>query len=211
MSAQSAHDKGLHGGCPGCASLAPSALPGSTTSLCLLCPRKVWKPRARGLHCRPAARHRSGSSSCWKGRFFSRQCFLWAGQSFCWHWEPQYLATWQRPQMLNSRSCKNTQNSRGFRSRQGIHCGAGTTSKNQEGHSNPTHGGWRVWGLVRQPQRNSHQRRSCEKRELSERHCRVCSDETLATTKAGASGYGAAQSQCSQRVCTCFSIIVQGG
>lgn len=59
---------------------------------------------AQGPRCRLLRGHRSGSSSCWKVLLLSRQCFLWAGQSFCWHWEPQYRATWQRPQMLNSRS-----------------------------------------------------------------------------------------------------------
>lgn len=33
--------------------------------------------------------HRSGSDSRASTRLRSRHCFLWAGQSLCWHWEPQ--------------------------------------------------------------------------------------------------------------------------
>ena len=33
--------------------------------------------------------HRSGSDSKASTRLRSRHCFLWAGQSLCWHWEPQ--------------------------------------------------------------------------------------------------------------------------
>ncbi|TNN81147.1 hypothetical protein EYF80_008481 [Liparis tanakae] len=35
------------------------------------------------------ADHRSGSDSRASARLRSRHCFLWAGQSLCWHWEPQ--------------------------------------------------------------------------------------------------------------------------
>lgn len=33
--------------------------------------------------------HRSGSDSRASARLRSRHCFLWAGQSLCWHWDPQ--------------------------------------------------------------------------------------------------------------------------